>query len=160
LGATAFFSKTWFKKLTFRVNYQGGFQGIASKISDDSKHNFEYKLFGTLSYHNKKAYTFAFNTYTYSKNITYQGFTGGFSDMRFSVSKWFFSNTLSARTVLYQPFSESIRIQNELEDRWIKQYSVSNFNARYIGLELNYYYQKGNDEIVKSKKRGIVQTDK
>lgn len=138
IGSTLYYSITFFKKFTVRVNSDLAYQRVSNRDNGLQEHNCYFKIFATLNYKFPQKLSLSLQNFLYSRTITYQGYQGGSPDIMLTLRKVMLKDNLSLSLILHQPFLAGVRVYSYYQDEDFAQQSFTDYPVRYVGLSINY----------------------
>jgi hypothetical protein len=159
IGNTIYYSQTFFKKLTFRINSDIGYVRLSNNDNNLSNDGITYKIFLTVSYKLPWKLRFSSQNFIYSQTINLQGTTDYFSDLRFYLGRNFLNDNLNVGLSFYQPYSNKVKLESKYQDPQFINYSYNNFPARYIGISLSYDFGDFSKVMKRDKNKTINNDD-
>jgi len=159
IGNTIYYSQTFFKKLTFRLNSDISYVKLSNDDNDLDNDGITYRVFLTLSYKLPWNLRFSAQNFIYGQTISLQGEKDNFSDLRFYLARNFMNDKLSVGLSLYQPYSNRVKLESKYRDAQFINYSFTNFPARYVGISLSYDFGDFSKVMKRDKNKTINNDD-
>jgi hypothetical protein len=159
VGNTIYYSKTFFEKLTFRMNSDVSYIWLSGDENNISNRGLTYKIFLNVSYKLPWKFKFSSQNYIYGRTINLQGYSQNTSDLRFYLNRNFLDDKLIVGLTLYQPYSSKLMFESKYIDSQLENYSFSHFTARYLGFSISYDFGDFTKVMKRNKNKTISSDD-
>lgn len=138
IGNTLFYSYTFNKKLTIRINNDINYTILKNNSLGLKNSGVNYKTIFTVLHKLPYKLTISLQGFIYSRRFTVQGFTEVQSDTRFNVYRNFLDDKLNVSLTLYFPFNNIIKLNSRYSDSMLSQNLSSISPGRFLGVSLRY----------------------
>jgi hypothetical protein len=138
IGNTLFYSYTFYKKLTIRINNDINYTILKNNSLSLKNSGVNYKTIFTVLHKLPYNLTISLQGFIYSRKFSVQGFNEVQSDTRINVYRNFIDDKLNVSISLYFPFNNNITLNSKYSDSMLSQNSTTNSPGRFIGLSLRY----------------------
>jgi hypothetical protein len=138
IGNTLFYSYTFYKKLTIRINNDINYTILKNNSLGLKNSGVNYKTIFTVLHKFPYKLTISLQGFIYSRRFTVQGFTEVQSDTRLNIYRNFLDDKLNVSLTLYFPFNNNIKLNSRYSDSMLSQNLSSISPGRFLGLSLRY----------------------
>lgn len=138
IGNTLFYSYTFYKKLTIRINNDINYTILKNNSLSLKNSGVNYKTIFTVLHKLPYNLTISLQGFIYSRRFTVQGFTEVQSDTRLNIYRNFLDDKLNLSLTLYFPFNNNIKLNSRYSDSMLSQNLCSISPGRFLGLSLRY----------------------
>lgn len=138
IGNTLFYSYTFYKKLTIRINNDINYTILKNNSLGLKNSGANYKTVFTVLHKLPYKLTISLQGFIYSRRFTVQGFTEVQSDTRFNIYRNFLDDKLNVSLTLYFPFNNNIKLDSRYSDNMLSQNLTSISPGRFLGVSLRY----------------------